>query len=201
MVPVRRIVMVCAGNVCRSPAAATLLGVYLRGEVQTLSVGMAAAVGADIDAPMRALLEREGVPVELGDHEARQGTPTTLGSAHLIVAMSAKDRRMAVSTAPATLSHTFLLLEVADAARLGAPLNGDTVEARIDALPEAISSMRPELAQYSLRDVPDPIGQEPEEYERIYVLLRDAVQDVAAWLSGEPVTRTVAQPEDEPSNS
>ncbi len=84
------ILMVCVGNVCRSPMAAAVLADRLarRGVVATVeSAGIAALVGRPAEPIARALLAERGL--DLSGHRARQLTPELVRAADLVLVMDA----------------------------------------------------------------------------------------------------------------
>ena len=82
--PVRRVLVVCQGNICRSPFAAELLR---RGEPQleVESAGLSATPGRCADPSALALAPRWGVT--LGGHRAQSVTSHNLDWADLVLGM------------------------------------------------------------------------------------------------------------------
>lgn len=139
-------------------------------------------VGWDIDAPMRGLLEADGVDV--GAHAGQQLTPTLLSHADLVVAMTADHRRAAIDMEPTAAPRIFLLRELEAAARAEVTLQGSDLESRLKSLPAAMAGARSsDVAPHDL-DVPDPYGRPRSEYEDNYRSIREATLTVAAWLRG-----------------
>ncbi len=90
-----RILMVCTGNICRSPMAESLLAANLqRGGVRAVveSAGIAAQVGRHADPTAQALLLARGI--DLGPHRARQLTAEMLRSFDLVLVMEAAQQRL-----------------------------------------------------------------------------------------------------------
>jgi protein-tyrosine phosphatase len=90
----KRILMVCTGNICRSPMAEVLLAKRLRDlgwEVAVESAGLAALVGHRADPTARALMGAHGLDLER--HRARQLTPELIRSFELILVMEAAQQR------------------------------------------------------------------------------------------------------------
>lgn len=83
-----RILVVCVGNVCRSPMAAALLARRLaarRPGIVVSSAGIAALEGRPADPIAVELLRERGV--DLASHRARQLTEALVMDAELVVAM------------------------------------------------------------------------------------------------------------------
>ena len=111
---VTRILTVCTGNICRSPAAELLLTKVFGPDAVVSSAGTHAMVGHGIPAPMLRCLERDGVDGR--GHAARQFTAELASEADLIICMTARHRTWCVGEAPFALERTFLLEEIAAAA-------------------------------------------------------------------------------------
>ncbi|MBF7053196.1 low molecular weight phosphotyrosine protein phosphatase [Halomonas sp. KAO] len=102
----QRILVVCTGNVCRSPVAEAMLRRALPGK-QVASAGLGALVGQNVDLSARELAEAEGLDVSI--HQARQLTTEMLINHDLILVMSSGQRRAVGELAPEALGKTMLL--------------------------------------------------------------------------------------------
>ncbi len=111
-----RVLVVCTGNICRSPLAERLLQARLadRGvdlsDVVVASAGTRAVIGYPMDEVAADELARVG-----GDpagHVARQLTSTIVGSADLIVTATLAHRSEVVTVHPPALRYAFGLLEL-----------------------------------------------------------------------------------------
>jgi protein-tyrosine phosphatase len=82
-----RILMVCVGNVCRSPMAAGLLARRLARQpgVSVQSAGVAALVGRPVHPQAWALMRERGI--DLSGHRGRQLTAEMLRASDLVVVM------------------------------------------------------------------------------------------------------------------
>lgn len=106
----RKVLTVCTGNICRSPAAEFLLRQRV-GEVgraiETCSAGTGALVNHPVEETTRALLLLRGV--DLSQHRASQLTRQRLRWADLILVMERHHRDAVVAVDPAARGKTFLL--------------------------------------------------------------------------------------------
>ncbi len=90
---IRHILVVCVGNICRSPMAAALLKSAL-GEQDGISVesaGLGALVGHPADDFALELMEEMGE--DMSQHRARQIHPDMVKEADLVLVMETKHKR------------------------------------------------------------------------------------------------------------
>jgi protein-tyrosine phosphatase len=87
----RAVLMICLGNICRSPFAEQALSRRLRGaDVQISSAGL---IGPDRESPENAQSAARQLGVDLGPHRSRLISPASLASSDLIVVMEASQGR------------------------------------------------------------------------------------------------------------
>jgi protein-tyrosine phosphatase len=102
----KKILVVCIGNICRSPVAAAMLRQALP-DRQIESAGLGALVGEGVEPRARLLAEADGL--EVAAHRARQLTAELLEACDLVLVMSAGQRRAIGELVPAALGKTMLL--------------------------------------------------------------------------------------------
>lgn len=104
----KRILVVCVGNICRSPTAERLLRQQLAtNDVQVTSAGLGALVGRGIEPMARDLLVEHEVPAE--GHHARQLDDELVAWADLILVMQSAHLQAVVQRWPYVRGRTFLL--------------------------------------------------------------------------------------------
>jgi len=104
----KRILMVCTGNICRSPAAQAMLSRALPGRTIE-SAGIAAVGGAAIDPVMSELLTGRGF--DLSVHRARRVDDRICRWADLILVMETAHRHLIERTYPMTRGRVYCLTE------------------------------------------------------------------------------------------
>lgn len=86
----QRFLVVCVGNICRSPMAEALLRQSLAdtiADVHVASAGISALVGRPADPMACTLMNERGI--DISNHRARQLTPNMIMDFDLVLAMEA----------------------------------------------------------------------------------------------------------------
>ena len=104
------ILVVCTGNICRSPVGEAVLQSLLPEYMSVSSAGTHAVVGAPAEPEVQEFLRRE-VGLE-ANHTARQLTRDQADSAHLIITMTSEHRSWVARNAPRAVRRTFTLKEL-----------------------------------------------------------------------------------------
>lgn len=105
-----RILVVCVGNICRSPTAEVLLKHRLQEngkEVFVHSAGLGALAGKDIEPTARQVLVENGIEPTL--HSAKQINTDMIAQADLVLAMEQAHIQHLNEIAPQARGKTFLL--------------------------------------------------------------------------------------------
>lgn len=200
--PPGRILTVCSGNICRSPAAELLLRSALGragraggdggGEWSISSAGTIGVVGHPVQREMAELLAAtQAVPRELIEgFSARRLTPAVLERADLVLAMAAEHRSAAVHLDPRAFRRTFTLREFsALMAGLPASVTGPAYPSagdRLRAVVSAADELRRGRALHLPRDldIADPYGRGQAAYEQAYAAITAAAEPIVAALTG-----------------
>ena len=170
-----RVLVVCTGNVCRSPYIERRLAQLLSGTgLEVESAGTRALVGAPMEPGSASALAAVGA--DSNGFQARQLTPAILDRADLVLTAAQRHRTEAVTLHPKVLRHTFALGELAD---LVSGVDLASV-ARDASAPDAGAADTPwvtRVAQVARErrglaparpaadtDVPDPYGRGPAAY-------------------------------------
>lgn len=100
------VLVVCDGNICRSPTVAAMLREQ-RPEKTISSAGLVGREGHDMDATARAVAASNNL--ECGDHSGRKLTAELCRDADLILVMEARQRDEIIERFPEASGKTFLL--------------------------------------------------------------------------------------------
>lgn len=107
---IKRVLVVCIGNICRSPMAEGLLKNSLP-NVQISSAGLGALVGHGADPIALSLMTEAGI--DIGAHRARSLTDQIARDADLILVMDEQQKQQIAQQYPYTRGKVFRLAEAA----------------------------------------------------------------------------------------
>lgn len=187
-----RILTVCTGNVCRSPAAEIFLANDLAALdfVEIESAGTGALVASGIPEPGLRLLSSDGL--DGSAHRARQLTPSIVREADLVLAMSREHRKAVVELTPAATRRTFTVRELARVAEFVGTAGdavadaGNTPEDRMRAavlLAAVQRGLAPQPDDPAELDVIDPYRRSDETYRESFGQIRPATRTIANYLT------------------
>ncbi|MGD9215086.1 MAG: hypothetical protein PVJ84_09745 [Desulfobacteraceae bacterium] len=147
-----KVLMVCTGNICRSPMAAGLLDHYLpddlKMQVEVTSAGTHALHGHQ--AEIHAIYAMDQIGIDISRHRARQITRDIARGADLILTM-----------------------EAAHSKKVKSLLGWRNKKVQM------ISKFNPHSP---IHDIADPYGGQLEEYERCIETLKPCLNSLIQWL-------------------
>ncbi len=88
---IQNILIICVGNICRSPMGEALFAAKQLPPVHVSSAGLGALVGRPADALAKELMQQRGLDVS--GHRARQISPQILFTADIIFTMTAGQQK------------------------------------------------------------------------------------------------------------
>ncbi|HVH52879.1 MAG TPA: low molecular weight phosphatase family protein [Actinomycetota bacterium] len=188
--PMAHVLLVCTGNICRSPMAEGLLRSALQrrlGEGAPL-VGSAGTIARDgAPAVPEAVEAAAELGVDVSGHSARRLRREDITDAALIVCMAAEHREAVQALDPEAEARTFTLKELVrllEATGLRpvdtTPSDGGLAGAVADAHGRRAGSPSPEED-----DVMDPLGLSLESYRVVASELEDLCERLAVGLSDD----------------
>ncbi len=163
------VLLVCEGNVCRSPMAEALLAARLAAaglaDVTVRSAGIRTEPGLRAHRFAREALNARGIH-GADQHRSQLLTVGLVGEADVVLAATIGLRDAAVAIAPAARDRTFAWLELLALAAEPFELSGNIARERWEELLRQARQRRGlvRAAEPAGFDVPDPIGRPAEVY-------------------------------------
>ncbi|MFP7365035.1 low molecular weight phosphatase family protein [Corynebacterium callunae] len=191
-----RILMVCTGNICRSPLAKQILELEFQG-VEHFSVdsaGIQAMVGHSMPDFSLKIARENGV-LNPEEHEAKQLTEALIIDFDLVLVMDRGHRKSVVELSPRSTRKVFTVRDFARLIEVTAPadlaeevkLAGNSPKAKLDAAVEAARLGRSDLLPLedpADEDIIDPFGKSEQIYEESAAQLIPVVKAVTSYLKG-----------------
>lgn len=182
------ILLVCTGNVCRSPAAEFLLADQLGTTARTFTIrsaGTRAVANAPIDPIISSLLLRRGV--ETIHFSSRELDIRMVESADLILTASTNHRAAVARLHPAALHKTLTLKQLARYAPFILESGSGPADAS-QRIPWLLSAVPRARARARKEDdsIADPRGRSRRHYEAAVDELAQACATIASLLAGVP---------------
>lgn len=110
---IRHILIVCVGNICRSPMAEALLRHELREQgINVESAGLGALVGEPASEHAIELMKERGI--DISSHRGQQLTPELVTGTDLILVMESRHKRVIEENEPMVRGKVFRLGEWQD---------------------------------------------------------------------------------------
>lgn len=192
------ILVVCTGNVCRSPIAEGMLRSILRSRFgdaapSVASAGTAGWVGSAADPSSIAAAAELGI--DISAHRARQLEHDLVTAASLVLAMASEHRDAAFRLFPGTAGRIFTLKELV---RLleelsGVPPIGKPDDVLASQVSAAHASRSGAIRDWRLdEDVMDPLGMRPDAFRAVARDLDDRCTRLVDGLFGRAPARTAA---------
>lgn len=178
-----RVLVVCTGNLCRSPLAAALLSRRLVDAgvgAHVSSAGTGAPQGRQPDRKLLKVAAEHGL--DLAEHRSHRLRRTDLDAADLVLVMTREQQRQVVRLDPDAGARTVALRPAAWKARM---MSGrrlalpDWVDGLAADVPEA---ERPRSSRAD--DIPDPVGRSLRHYRAMADEVDSLTQTLAARWGG-----------------
>lgn len=180
------VLMVCTGNLCRSPMAEAVFrgAMQCRGcDVTVSSVGTWAYDGNPAMPEAVEVVRARGL--DLSAHSSRPLDASELARADVIVAMTSVHRREILDVDPGIAHKIVLMKELTELA-----LEGDLPDVAERRLERLLGAARPEWRR--ALDLDDPIGKPVGAYERAVAQIELGVEVLAEALCG-PTKQTARE--------
>ena len=176
------ILVVCTGNVCRSPMAEGFLRSALASRLGDAAPAVSSAGTAGWEgarAMDESILAAEERGVDIGTHLARVVSPAMVEDADLVLCMASDHREAIVRTWPGQRAKTFTITELVRLLE-ASPADG-SIPARVAAAAAARNG-----SAHDDGDIRDPLGDPIDGYREIAEELQDLSDRLAVALTSDP---------------
>ncbi|MBA3364034.1 MAG: low molecular weight phosphatase family protein [Actinobacteria bacterium] len=177
------ILVVCTGNICRSPMAEGFLRaafVERLGEAAPVITSAGTAGWDGSGAMIESIRSAEERGADIRTHLARRLTPEMLDEADLVVCMAADHREAIVAARPDVEAKTFTIKGLVRL--MEASPSGGLLDARLAAAAAARDGSSPPD-----EDIRDPLGDPIDGYREVADELHDLAGRLVAALTEDPV--------------
>lgn len=174
------ILVVCEGNICRSPLGALLLAGFGGGAtgLDVASAGLRAVVGSGMDGKAAQQAQRFGL--DPSPHIARLLTESMIDEAAVILAMTVEQRTRVIQLSPLAMRRTFTIKEFALAAE-AAPASAGTGAEVLRSIVKWGDQARASQKDRDL-DVDDPYRRDDAVHIRVADEIHAACKAIARGL-------------------
>lgn len=173
-----RVLMVCTGNICRSPAMHYVAAARWEDAAEVTSAGTYAEIGMDATREIRR--SAAGAGVHIPRHRPSQLTAERVAQSQLVLVATANHERWITHEMGAAQPHVFGLKQAAELASTAPPPVGGTPAER---LANAAAALRAEQDRnpVPLRTLEDPWARPQEVYDEVYGEIEGAIETITRW--------------------
>ncbi|WP_291377536.1 hypothetical protein [Demequina sp.] len=175
-----KVLMVCTGNICRSPAMHYLAAREWAEAADVTSAGISAEVGMDATPEIRRSATSHGVTFPR--HRPTQLTAQLVERADLVLVATEQHARWIEREVGYWPKHMFGLKQAAELATRARPPEGDTPAERLRAAAGALL-VAGQQERTPLRSLDDPWSLDQGTYDRVMTEIADAVSTLTEWAS------------------
>ena len=192
------ILLLCTGNICRSPIAEGLLKRQLEDRgvsgVTVHSAGVSGLEGYPADPEAVRTSAEQGV--DISSHRARRVTAKMIESADLVLTMTADQRKKATRLVPGAKERMFTLKEIVFLLDRGAGTRNGGFDERLRQAVQDVHRVRESEPALELldEDVSDPLGLGPDAFRAVVWEVGQLVERFVddAFLAGERESKSMA---------
>ncbi len=172
------VVMVCTGNICRSPAMHYLAQREWGEAARVTSAGIYAEIGMDATMPMRTSARRHGL--DIPRHRPTQLDRDIIANADLVLVATQQHATWIEQEWNGVPEHAFGIKEVQDLVEWAEPPMGASPRERLVNAAPALHAARLERPA-ALRGLDDPYALDQETYDRVMDEIVESITAITAW--------------------
>ncbi len=183
------VLLLCTGNICRSPMAEVLLRAHIEREnvsSQVVAVRSGGFERSGMPADRYAVDVMHAYGLDVVGHRSEQVTAPLLRSSALVLTMTAEHVRRVVDVEPGAWHSTFTVAQWCSRTAVTARLGEETIEQFVARVHEG---RRPAeaLTDAGAGDISDPYGQRIADFRAVAAQLDPMMRQVARVLVGAPL--------------
>ncbi len=175
-----KVLMVCTGNICRSPAMHYLAQRDWAEAAQVSSAGTHAELGMDATPEIRRAAGAFGL--SFPRHRPAQLTADMVEVADLVLVATDAHAAWIEREVGHLPRHVFGLKQAAELSRRTDAPVGDTASDRLRAAAEALYAGQ-QRDPAPLRSLDDPWGHDQETFDRVMAEIVDSIGNIGEWAS------------------
>lgn len=174
-----RVLMICSGNICRSPAMHYLAQRDWGDAAEVRSAGTWAETGMDATREIRKSA-RERAGLEMPRHRPTQLDSDLLGWADLVLVATSQHTRWISQNEGLLPDHVFAIKEAVELAERAPSPEGETPEERLVNAAAALHAERLR-EEAPLRSLDDPWSHPQAVFDRVMDEIVEAIDALGAW--------------------
>ncbi|HEX4777894.1 MAG TPA: protein-tyrosine-phosphatase [Acidimicrobiia bacterium] len=177
------VLVICTGNICRSPMGEALLRHHLETRGVAARVHSAGTMRWNGPATDEAVDALRDYGLDLSPHRSRSLTPGLVDATDLVLGMTRTHVDFVTTRCPDAAGKTFMVRELARLGRVVGPrAAGEPVAAWLARVATLREPGRP--VGHPQDEIDDPVGEPVEVYRRTAALLDASLTTVAELLAG-----------------
>jgi len=173
-----RVLMVCTGNICRSPAMHYLAARDWAGAAEVTSAGTYAETGMDATPEIRRSAAASGLTIPR--HRPTQLTAALVSRADLVLVATESHARWIAGEMGGLPAHVFGLKQAAELARRADAPAGASGAERLRGAALALRAEH-DREPVPLRSLDDPWARDQGTYDRVMGEIVDAIEAITDW--------------------
>ncbi|WP_430868574.1 hypothetical protein [Demequina aurantiaca] len=173
-----RILMVCTGNICRSPTMHYLAAQEWGSAALVTSAGTHAETGMDVPTPMRRSASAAGLTIP--SHRPTQLNAELIDQSDLVLVATQSHLTWIADELGRVPSHVFGFKQATDLALRAARPPGDSPAERLASAAATLRTQN-DIAPAPLRSLDDPWSRDQATYDRVYGEISDGISILTSW--------------------
>ncbi len=178
-----RVLMVCSGNICRSPAMHYYAQKVWGDAADVRSAGTWAETGLDATREIRRAAQHFGLTIPR--HSPAQLDGQAIISSHLVLVATPQHESWVRRRLNEVPDHVWGIRQAASLARRAAPPVGDTPPERLRNMADALKAEHDRQPE-PMRSLDDPYGYDQSTFDRVMAEIVEDIDTLTEWANLAP---------------